>query len=111
MPAPHGALIKVAIEAAKQIDPAIDVSENHWPGDGLGRVRGKGLRPSGGESIPEPRITQIVMAVVAAEENHLMGVTVISHLGIGAPGRGDWRTDSPPGSSVERPSIVQIAAP
>src|SRR5438105_9700004 len=86
IPLPHRALIELAVEPAKLIDPAIGIGKEHRASNSLGRARRCGLRPSRSSSIPEPGISQVVAAIVSTEKDDLVRPAVISHLRVSARG-------------------------
>src|SRR5438105_13021723 len=79
-PLPHGVLIKMSIESAIHINPAIWIGEEHWTRHRPGRMRGRGTCPARSLAVPKPGIAQISCPVVSAEQHDFLGDCVISYL-------------------------------
>src|ERR1700675_395801 len=66
-----------------------------------------GLRPSGGCAIPHPGVIE-VLAVVSAEQNHLLQLRVVGRAG-SCSRRGLQRSPDPfPVRAIEGPGVIEV---
>src|SRR5205823_1986991 len=108
-PLPHRVLIKMSIESAIHINPAIWIGEEHWTGDGRGMMRGCGACPARSLTIPKPGIAQIVSPVVSAEEHDFLRDGVIGHLTRSTRRRRNSGLHMCPARPIECPGVVKIS--
>lgn len=66
------------------------------------------LRPCEGAAIPDPRITEVVCAVVAAEENYSLRSNIIGHLRVGAARWNNPSTYFAPDPPIEHPGVIKV---
>src|SRR5205823_3057439 len=105
---PHRVLVKLTIESTIHIDVAVWIGEEHWTGDGRGRMRGSGACPARCYSVPEPGIAQVISSVESAEEHDFLGNRIVGHLS-GSTCQWPAGVQTCPGGPVERPGIIEMS--